>query len=156
DLNPYPGFSGGPLVDSAGRVLGINTSGPRHTVMTIPKTTVDRVVDQLLSRGRIIRGYLGVGGQPVVIPASLGQKLKSQDNRGLLLVTVANAGPADKAGLMVGDIILSIGDTSIAEHADLLAVLEPDSVGKVLQVRVLRGGVPVELEVTIGERESES
>jgi S1-C subfamily serine protease len=156
DLNPYPGFSGGPLVDSAGRVLGINTSGPRHTVMTIPKTTIDRVVDQLLSKGRIARGYLGVGGQPVMIPSPLGQKLKIGEDRGLLLITVAGGGPADKAGLMVGDIILSIDDGPVAEPADLLALLEPDTIGKTLQVRALRGGSLVELKVTIGERESES
>jgi S1-C subfamily serine protease len=124
--------------------------------MTIPKTTVDRVTDQLLSKGRITRGYLGVGGQPVMIPSPLGQKLKISEDRGLLLITVANGGPADRAGLMVGDIILSIDDSPVAEPADLLAVLEPDTIGKTLHVRVLRGGTLVELKVTIGERESES
>jgi S1-C subfamily serine protease len=156
DLNPYPGFSGGPLVDSVGRVLGINTSGPRHSVLTIPNTTVDRVVNQLLSKGRITRGYLGIGGQPVAISSAIRQKLKINENRGLLLITVANEGPADKAGLLVGDIVLSIGDSSVAESADLLAVLEADSIGKTLPIHVLRGGSPLALQVTVGERESES
>src|SRR5262249_10269909 len=76
DLSPYPGFSGGPLVDAAGRVLGINTSGPRRNVLTIPLTTVDRVVDRLRSKGRITRGYIGIGGQPIVIPSAVCEKLQ--------------------------------------------------------------------------------
>lgn len=155
DLNPYPGFSGGPLVDAAGRVLGINTSGPRRTVLTIPGTTVNRIVDQLLSKGRITRGYIGIGGQPVAIPAGLGDKLKLRDNRGLLIVTVASGGPAEKAGLTVGDIIVSIEGNPITEPADLLALLEPETVGQTLRVRALRGGTPAEFNVTIGEREKE-
>ncbi len=155
DLIPYTGFSGGPLVDAAGRVLGINTSGPRRTVLTIPRTTVDRVVDQLLSKGRITRGYIGIGGQPVIIPAALGDKLKIHDNRGLLVITVASGGPADKSGLTVGDIIFSIEGSPVAEPADLLSLLEPETVGKTLRVRVLRGGTPADFNVTIGERERE-
>jgi S1-C subfamily serine protease len=152
DLNPYPGFSGGPLVDAAGRVLGINTSGPRRSVLTIPGTTVNRIVDQLLSKGRVTRGYIGIGGQPVKIQAALGDKLKINENRGLVVIMVANGGPADKAGLAVGDIIFSLEGNPVAEPADLLSALEPETVGKTLRVQVLRGGKPADLNVTIGER----
>jgi S1-C subfamily serine protease len=155
DLNPYPGFSGGPLVDAAGRVLGINTSAPRRTVLTIPRTTVDRIVNQLLSKGRITRGYIGIGGQPVAIPAAFGDKVKIHDNRGLLVITVASGGPADKSGLTVGDIIFSIEGSPVTEPADLLSLLEPDTVGKTLRVRALRGGTPADFNVTIAERERE-
>jgi len=155
DLNPYPGFSGGPLVDAGGRVLGINTSGPSRTAMTIPNPTVDRVVDQLLSKGRIVRGYIGIGGQPAEIPSTLREKLALKQNHGLLVITIANSGPAERAGITVGDIILAIDSSSIAEPGDLLAVLDPDTVGKTLRVRVLRGGTPTELAVTIGERGGE-
>jgi S1-C subfamily serine protease len=155
DLNPYPGFSGGPLVDAGGRVLGINTSGPHRTVMTIPKSTVDRVVEQLLSKGRIVRGYIGIGGQPVAIPSALSEKLAQKQNHGLLVITVAAGGPAERAGITVSDIVLSINGAPIAGPGDLLAALDPDTVGKTLRVRVLRGGAPTEVAVTVGEREGQ-
>ena len=155
DLNPYPGFSGGALVDAAGRVLGINTSGPRRNVVTIPKATADRVMNQLLTKGRITRGYVGIGGQPVSIPAPVGKEEKLGEIRGLLVVTVASGGPAANAGVMVGDVILSIEGHSIEQPADLLAFLEPDTVGKTFTVHVLRGGTAIDLKVKIGEREAE-
>ncbi len=130
-------------------------SRSRRTELTIPRTTVDRIVDQLLSNGRVTRGYIGIGGQPVMIAAALGEKLKIPENRGLLVITVADGRPADKAGLAVGDIILSIEGSSVAEPADLLSVLEPETVGKTLRVRVLRGGTPADFNVTIGERKTE-
>lgn len=155
DLNPYPGFSGGPLVDGAGRVIGINTSGPRRTVLTIPRATVDRVKNQLLAKGRITRGYVGIGGQPVSIPSAANQKDKAGETRGLLVVTVASGGPAAEAGVMVGDIILSIEGNPIEQPADLLALLEPDTVGRTLAFHALRGGSAIDLRIKIGEREAE-
>jgi S1-C subfamily serine protease len=153
DLAPYPGFSGGPLVDVQGRVLGINTSGARRSVMTIPKSTVDRVVEQLLQKGRITRGYIGIGVQPVALPAALRQELKLEQEHGLLVITISAGGPAEQTGMMIGDIILAVGGKSVTDLSDLLAALDPDAIGKPLQVRVLRGGTPAEVKVTIGERQ---
>ncbi len=152
DLNPYPGFSGGPLVDAQGRVLGINTSGPRRAVVVIPNATVDRVVDQIVRHGRIARGYLGIGVQPVAFPTAIQQSLGLERNRGLLVVTILGSSPAEQAGLMIGDVILRFDDAGVAEVGDLHAVLDPEHVGKPVRMQVLRGGKPTEVTVTVGER----
>ena len=155
DLNPYPGFSGGPLVDARGRVLGINTSGPRRSVMTIPNSTVDRVVDAVLKKGRIVRGYLGIAVQPVAFPEGAKNSLGLERNRGLLLITVSEGGPADKAGLMLGDIIVAVEGAAVAHASDLQSALDPEKVGSAVAVRVLRGGKLQDVSVTVGERSGE-
>ena len=98
DLSPYRGFSGGTLIDSQGRVIGINTSGPHRSVLTIPNTTVDRVVTQLLEKGHIARGYIGVGVQPVEIGEAMQRSAGVKQDAGLLLLMVSPGGPAEKAG----------------------------------------------------------
>ena len=143
DLLPFTGFSGGPLVDAQGKVIGINTSGPRRSVMTVPTATVNRVVDQLLAKGHIVRGFIGVALQPVKLPNA----------RGLLVIMVEPGGPAEKGGLMVGDIVLSFGDTSLTDTADLQAALDPEQVGKTIKLRVLRGGQVQDLGLTVAERQ---
>lgn len=151
DLLPFTGFSGGPLVDVQGKVIGINTSGPHRSVMTIPTATVNRVVDQLLSKGRIARGFLGVGLQPVKlasVPASSGGT-----TRGLLVIMVEPSGPAEKGGLTIGDIVLAFGDKPITETADLREALDPEQIGKTMKVRILRGGQVNDLAVTVTERQ---
>ncbi len=155
DLSPYPGFSGGPLVDAEGKVIGVNTSGPRRSVLTLPKSTVDRVVKQLLQKGRIIRGYIGLGVQPVAVSEALQKSLSLAQERALLVVNVARGGPADKAGVIVGDIILSVAGHEVGGAGDLLAQLDPESVGQAIPLRILRGGKPSDVKVTIGERGGE-
>lgn len=153
DLTLYPGFSGGPLVDATGRVVGMTTSGPRHTVLTIPTSTVNRVVDQLLEKGRIARGYLGLSMQPVRLPETLKTTLKLSSVGGVIVVNVESNGPADKAGVLIGDVLIAIEGTAVNDTSDVLAMLGSHSVGKALNVQIIRGGELVEIAIAPGERQ---
>lgn len=155
DLNPYPGFSGGPLVDVRGRVLGINTSGPRRRITTIPNSTVDRVVEAVLKKGRITRGYLGIAVQPVTFPEVAKSAVGLERNRGLLVITVSEGGPAEKAGVTLGDIVIAVDGAAVAHASDLQSALDPEKVGIVVGLRVLRAGKLQDVNVTIGERSGE-
>ena len=154
DLTLYPGFSGGPLVDVQGRVAGINTSGlSRGHSLIIPTQTIKRVAEALLARGRVSRGYLGVGLQPVQLPADLAQKLGLQQPSGVILVTVDAGGPAATAGLMLGDIIVALEGKATADTDDVQAHLGTDSVGKALSASLIRGGELKTLPITVRERQ---
>ena len=153
DLTLYPGFSGGPLVDVLGRVVGITTSGvSRQLQYAIRAAAVTRLAEHVAQRGRIPRAYLGVGTQPVALPDELQQRLGLEQRTAVIAVNVRSDSPAAAAGLVIGDIIVSVGGDPIAEPEDLVVVLRPDRVGQELTVRLLRGGEPRELRVTIGER----
>ena len=151
DLVMYPGFSGGPLVDAAGHILGLNTSALlRGTAITVPAATLERVVETLLAHGRIRRGYLGVGVQPVRLPDGLVTEVSQET--GLLVASVESGGPADKGGLLVGDIIVSIDGAPSVHMDSLLAQLGGDRVGHEASLPLVRGGKPHEITVVIGER----
>jgi S1-C subfamily serine protease len=153
DLTLYPGFSGGPLVDVQGRVVGVNTSGSsRQLQLAIPAAAVNRVLDELLRRGRIPRAYLGVGTQQVRLPEALRQRLNLDQQTAAIVVDVQPNSPAAGAGLLIGDIIVSLGGTSIEEPADLKSVLRPDQVGESTIASMIRGGEPRDLQVKVGER----
>jgi S1-C subfamily serine protease len=153
DLTLYPGFSGGPLIDVLGRVVGLSTSGAsRHLQHAIRAAAVTRLVDQVAQRGRLARPYLGVGSQPVALPEALRQRLGLEQPTAVIAVNVRPDGPAGAAGLIIGDIIVSIDGDPIAEPEDIVAVLRPERVGQAVTVRMVRGGEPRELRVVIGER----
>jgi S1-C subfamily serine protease len=153
DLTLYPGMDGGPLVDTAGRVVGINTAGlSRRSDVTIPISTINRVVNQLLEAGHIRRGYLGVGMQPVRLPEALKQQMNLQSSGGAIAVNVEPNGPADKAGVLLGDVLVVFDGTPINDTYDVLAMLGPESVGKTIPVQLIRGGALLEVTITIGER----
>jgi S1-C subfamily serine protease len=156
DLLPFTGFSGGPLVDSKGKVIGINTSGPRRSIMTVPAATVNRVVDQLLAQGRVVRGFLGVALQPVQLPNIPLSPVPSSPGvgagQGLLIVMLEPGGPAEKAGLMIGDIIVALGDKALTDPSDLQATLDPEQVGKTVQLQLLRAGKAQSLSLIVSER----
>lgn len=153
DAIPYPGFSGGPLIDSAGRVLGVNTSGlARGASLTIPVAQAWRTAELLAKHGSVPRGYLGVRSQPVEISASQRASLGRPQDTGLLLVSVEHGSPADRAGLMVGDILTSLAGKPLGDADELLAQLSGEVVGRSVGVEILRGGQRMEITVTIGER----
>ena len=153
DLTLYPGFSGGPLVDAQGRVVGINTSGAsRHWQLAIPAAAVNSVVDELQRRSRIPRAYLGVSTQPVRLPEPVRQRLNLDQQTAVIVVEVQSGSPAAAAGLTIGDVIVSLGAARITDPTDLKSALRPDRVGENITASVLRGGEPKDLQVTVGER----
>ena len=152
DVTMYPGFSGGPLVDASGDVLGLNSSALlRGVTVSLPTPTVRSVVETLLAHGRVRRGYLGIGAQVVRLPEGLGPKLDQET--GLLLVSVEPKSPAEKSGLMLGDTIVTLDGNTVRHLDDLLGYLSGDSVGTKPTIRLVRGGQLQELSVEIGERE---
>ena len=152
DVNLYPGFSGGPLVDAHGRVMGINTSGPRNMVLTIPPSTVDRVVGQLLEKGHIMRGYLGLGMQPVRLPESLKRTLNLPRTSAVIIVAVESDSPAERAGLLIGDVLVALDGVPISDVADVQALLGPERVGTAVSASIIRAGLLADRVITIGER----
>jgi S1-C subfamily serine protease len=153
DLTLYPGFSGGPLVDVRGQTIGVNTSGlTRNWSVTLPATTVDRVTDALLSKGRIARGYLGVGLQSVRIPEALARALQLARGGGAIVVAVEPASPADRAGVMIGDVLVGLDGASVADVEDIHGLLGPEKVGSRALLRILRAGGLTEVSITVGER----
>ena len=157
DLDLHPGAAGGPLSDSNGNVLGINTLGlSRRIALTIPASTVDRVVGKILEKGHIGRGYLGLGMRPIELPEDLKWTLRPSVDSGLIVVSVEPDGPGGKAGVVFGDVIVALGGVAVSNLRDLQAFLDPESVGNTIPVSIIRGGKPVELNVTIGERKRRS
>jgi S1-C subfamily serine protease len=153
DAIPYPGFSGGPLVEASGRVVGLNTSGlTRGASLAIPITLAWEIAGTLSKGGQVKRGFLGVRSQPVAVSASQQEALGREQDSGLLLVGVETGSPADQGGLIVGDIIVALAGKPVSDPDELLARLVGDVVGKPTPVEVLRGGQPHTIEVTIGER----
>lgn len=153
DLTLYPGFSGGPLVDIQGRVVGINTSGlSRQLELAIPVSTVARVADELIDKGRVSRGFLGVGLQPVRLPESLRRTLTAAPEIGLIVVSVQPDGPAAKSGLLLGDVLVTLDDTPVGAPEDVQAVVGARSVGSTITATILRAGAPAEARITVGER----
>ncbi len=151
DVVMYPGFSGGPLVDANGQFIGLNTSALlRGVSITVPATTLRSVVETLLTKGHIRRGYLGVGAQPVRLPDALAKQLGQET--GLLAVSVEPGGPAEHAGIFMGDTLVALDAQPIRHLDDLLAALSSDRVGATVTARVVRGGQLREVSVVIGER----
>jgi S1-C subfamily serine protease len=149
----YPGFSGGPLINAEGQILGLNTSGLAHgTALTIPARVAWRIADALAKHGSVKRGYLGVRTQTVSLPDTSQKSLKRTQPQGLLVLWLEEGGPADKAGLLVGDILVGVGGQQVADPDDLFSALNSETVGKAIAADVLRGGKPETVNVTVAER----
>ena len=153
DLTIYPGLGGGPLVSPDARILGINSGGlSRPLAVTIPANTVDRVLDQLLAKGYVARGWLGAAMQPVRFSDAARSRSGLSHEGGLIILSVESDAPAAKAGLMVGDVIVAI-DGHRVEHPDqVLELLAGDIVGRTLAVELIRGGKQEKVDLLVGER----
>jgi S1-C subfamily serine protease len=150
DVVMYPGFSGGGLVDAWGRLVGMNTSGLlRGASLAVPADTIDRVSKSLIEHGRVRRGYLGVGVQPAKLSKAQGA---SGQPTGLLVASVETASPAEKGGILLGDVLLSLSGHGLRTMEDLLTALSGDVVGQTAPIELIRGGKTSSLQVTIGER----
>lgn len=151
DVVMYPGFSGGPLVDAAGIVRGMNTSAiSRGSSLTVPVATIERVVNTLIQHGRMRRGFLGIGAQPVRLQEAIAAEVGQET--GLLLSAIEAGSPAEASGLYVGDIIVALDGQATRQLDELLALLNGDRVGTTVTVHLVRGGKVQQLDVTIGEK----
>jgi len=152
DTTFFPGFSGGPLVDAEGRVVGMNSSRlGRGAGLTLPVAALERITADLLSGGKVRRAYLGVSSQVAKLPAALAALAGGRET-GLLIVSVEPGSPADAAGILIGDILVEFGGQPVADTDGLQAQLGPSRIGQATQASVLRGGELKALSVTVGER----
>src|ERR1700736_2432160 len=150
----YPGFSGGPLVDADGAVLGMITSGLGFggPSVAIPWSLASQMAETIGKHGKVPRGYLGVGSQPVSLSAQA-KELTGGQERGLLVVQVAEGGPAATAGFLQGDILVRLDGTTVSNADDLQGLLGPNRVGSAVAASIIRGGELREVSVTVGTRE---
>jgi S1-C subfamily serine protease len=150
DIAVEHGFSGGPLIDASGRLIGLNSAGLlRGTPMTLPVVTIERVVSALLAHGRIQRGYLGVSSTPARLPQALAES--AGQSVGLILTGLQPGGPAEQAGFLLGDVLLSLDEQPLQSIGDLQAALE-DRSGRAVPVKLLRAGVAQSSSVTPSAR----
>jgi S1-C subfamily serine protease len=150
DVAMYPGFSGGPLLAADGSFAGLNSSALVHGIsVALPAPTIHRVVETLVTHGRVPRGYLGIGIQPVRLAGNL-QERAGQET-GLMVMSVENGSPAEKAGLLQGDILVTLNGTALRQVDDLQSLLSSTPIGTSVPTRVARSGDIHDLTVTIGQ-----
>ena len=150
DGGVYEGLSGAAVADASGEVIGTATSAlSRSYGVVVPSTTVNRVVDALLSHGRVAPPWLGIGAQSVPLPDAAGAA-GGDERKGLLITSLASGGPAARAGMLIGDIIVCAAESAAADLHELRQALSAH-VGKSVTLAVLRGGQPLELRSEVGE-----
>lgn len=153
DIGLQPTAVGGAVIDASSRVMGIATPRfARFGAIAIPAPTVNRVADVLLQKGRIPRGYLGVGLQPVRLPDALRRTLKRDDKTAAIVLEVEPEGPAHKAGIVIGDIFVALAGRPVAHLEDVHGQLGAESIGKSVPIQFIRGGAIQEANIVVGER----
>ena len=151
DAIPYPGFSGGPLIDAEGRVVGMLTTGLFDGIpLAIPLDIASQIAETLTKQGVIKRGYLGISSQLIELPEA--QRAGRSNEHGLLIVRVEEQSPAQQAGVLIGDILLTLDGHALNDAEDLHLVLSGDRVGKTIPLEVIRGNALHTLNITVGQR----
>ena len=141
---------GGPIFDAAGNCIGMSTFGPRGQVLVIPAATINRIVPTLLKDGRVARGWLGVTLQAVAVPDALRETV--DQSSGLMVMSVVEHGPAAQAGIVAGDIIVSVDRTSTHRFRKIARYFGSESIGRKAELRVIRSGAVITVKTTIAER----
>jgi S1-C subfamily serine protease len=152
DINLAYREEGGPVFDAAGGCLGMSTFGPRGQVIVIPHATLTRVVPQLVKDGRVSRGWLGVALHAVAVPDALREG--ADQSGGMMVMSVVENGPAAQAGIVAGDIILSVDGISAHRFRKIARYFGGDSIGRKADVRLIRGGAIITVQTTIAERQA--
>jgi len=153
DVGLQPTAVGGVVIDAYGRAIGMATPRfARFGAIAVPASTLNRVVDALLQAGHIPQGYLGVGLHPIRMPDALRQTLQRNEKTAAMIVEVEPESPADKAGLMIGDVLISFGSHPITRAEDVHAQLAAEAIGKPVAVKFVRGGAAQETSIVVGER----
>lgn len=152
DLGLQPTAVGGVVIDAHGHAIGVATTKfARFGTVAIPTHTVSAVVETLLEKGHIPRGYLGVGLQPIRLPETLRQSLQRNEKTAAIVLDVEPNGPAHKAEIVIGDILLSLGGRQITRLEDIHSQLQSEVIGKTAAVKLIRGGTVREVSIVIGE-----
>jgi S1-C subfamily serine protease len=154
-----PGNSGGALLDSRGRVIGVNTAiiaGANATGFAVPINTAKRVIPDLMREGRVVRGYLGLAGQTVPFPKAAAVRYGISVPAGVQVVQIMPGGPAEKAGLRAGDVILSVDGKDAPSVDAIHRILDGNSIGRESQLRVLRRGEVTGARITPARRPNDS
>jgi S1-C subfamily serine protease len=153
DVGLQPTAVGGAVVDAQGQIVGIATPRfARFGAIIIPAPHVNRVVDTLLEKGRIPRGYLGVGLQTVRLPDALRNSLQRKEKTGAILLEIEPGGPAHRAGMLIGDILVSLAGQPIARFEDVQSHLQSENIGKSLTAKIVRGGAVQDVSIAVAER----
>ena len=152
DLRLDPRSEGGIVLSAAGEATGMAVLGPRRSVLAIPAPTIERVAAQLLARGRIARGYLGLGLQPVRIDEALARSLSLAEPRGVIVISVDPQGPGHRSGVLLGDVVTAWNGEPVRGVREVLRRLGPDAVGQKAELALVRAGKPASADVTVGER----
>jgi S1-C subfamily serine protease len=143
---------GGPVFDAAGTCLGMSTFGPRGQVIVIPTATIERIAPMLAKDGRIARGWLGVALQAVAVPDALRET--ADQSSGMMVMSVVEGGPAAQAGIVAGDIILSVDGTSTHRLRKIARHFGAESIGRKAELRLIRSGKVISVETIIAERQA--
>ncbi|MES1156217.1 MAG: trypsin-like peptidase domain-containing protein [Alphaproteobacteria bacterium] len=154
-----PGNSGGALVDAYGQVIGINTAiigGAQGICFAVPINTAKRVIPELMRDGRVARGWFGIGGQTQELSTALVRRLGLKTDKGVLAVAVSPGGPADKAGMRVGDVVLMLDGVATPSVDAVHKILTGETIGRRVALEVLRDGAVTQLKMVVSERPKEN
>lgn len=154
DVALQPAAVGGAVVDTTGRLIGMATPRfARFGAIVVPAATINRIADVILQKGRIPRGYLGIGLQPVRLPEALRVSLQRNEKTAAIVLEVEPESPAHKAGIVIGDILLSLEGQPVTHLENVQSHLDARNIGKTLAAKIVRGGAVQSVNITVTERE---